>query len=421
MAPEYRYVSADSHLEIDSRHWAPRVPAQHRERVPRLIRLPDGGDAWLVEGRPLREVPADLYGGKGRDRWRPFGQSYETTPGTGSPEQRLREQDVDGIDAEVLFPGVSGPPLWRSIQDDDAYRAIVYAYNDFLAQDYCAVAPDRLIGLGVIPWTGVEDAIRELERCARLGLKGVVLGVLPSGRGYPTPEDDAFWAAAVSLDMPITVHQELDPSGERGRVPFQFPRASREVLDRIGPVRGFFNQMAKFGRLGSTNALQLVLAGVFDRFPTLRIYFAETQIGWIPFFLQQADTRYERHSKWAEELLGLPPLARPPSAYIREHCYWGFQHDTVGVELRHHIGVDRLMWATDFPHQDSEWPRTMDVVARNFAGVPAAETHRMVVGNARDFFHLDLAREGYAFYARESEEFAAASLKAGSEAIEGEG
>jgi predicted TIM-barrel fold metal-dependent hydrolase len=198
------------------------------------------------------------------------------------------------------------------------------------------------------------------------------------------------------------------------------------VLDRIGPVRGFFNQMAKFGRLGSTNALQLVLAGAFDRFPTLRIYFAETQIGWIPFFLQQADIRYERHSGWAEELLGLPPLARPPSSYIREHCYWGFQHDTVGVELRHHIGVERLMWATDFPHQDSEWPRSMDVVARNFAGVPAAEIQRMVVGNAVDFFHLgtareDSAREGYAFYARESEKVAAASLEAASEALESRG
>jgi uncharacterized protein len=391
MAREYRYVSADSHLEIDSQYWALRVPAQHRERVPRLIRLPDGGDAWLVEGRPLREVPSDLYGGKGREVWRPFGQNYATTAGTGPPEQRLREQDRDGIDAEVLFPGISGPPMWRSIQDDDAYLAVVRAYNDFLALDYCAVAPDRLIGLGVIPWTGVADAVAELERCARLGLKGVVLGVLPSGKGYPTPEDDRFWAAAISLNMPITVHQELDRSGERGRVPFHFPDATKQVLDRIGPVRGFFNQMVKFGRLGSTNALQLVLAGVFDRFPTLQVYFAETQIGWLPFFLQQADVRYERHSVWAEELLRLPPLARPPSEYVRELCSWGFQYDRVGVDMRHHIGVERLLWATDFPHQDSEWPHSLDVVARNFAGVPEAETRRMVLTNALDFFHLEHA------------------------------
>jgi predicted TIM-barrel fold metal-dependent hydrolase len=388
MVAAYRYVSADSHLEIDSRYWAPRVAAPHRERVPRLIRLPDGSDAWLVEGRPLREVPWDLYGGKGRDRWSPVGQNYETTPGTGPPEQRLREQDQDGIDAEVLFPGISGPALWRSIRDDDAYRAVVCGYNDFLAEDYCAVAPDRLIGLGVIPWTGVADAIRELERCARLGLKGVVLGIFPSGRTYPTPEDDAFWAAATSLRMPIAVHQELDRSGPT----FEYPQASRVLVQRIGSGQGFVEQMAKFGLRGALNALQLVLAGVFDRFPTLRVYFAETQIGWIPYFLQQADARYERHSRWAEELLGLPPLARPPSAYIREHCLWGFQADPVGIEMRHHIGVASLLWATDFPHQDSEWPRSMEVVARNFAGVSTEETYRMVVGNAVDFFHLAPAR-----------------------------
>src|SRR5581483_7072951 len=218
------------------------------------------------------------------------------TVGTGSPEQRLREQDADGIDAEALFPGFAGPGLWRSIRDDDAYLAVVTAYNDFLAEDYCAVAPDRLLGLGVIPWTNVDDAVRELERCARLGLKGVVLGTFPSGRGYPTAEDDAFWAAAVSLQMPITVHQEFDRTGERAGPAFAYPRASKELLARFG--QGYVDQMAKFGRLGALNALQLVLAGVFDRFPTLRVYFAETQIGWMPFFLQQADTRYERHSGW---------------------------------------------------------------------------------------------------------------------------
>jgi predicted TIM-barrel fold metal-dependent hydrolase len=392
MAASYQYISADSHLEIDSRYWLPRVPAQHRERAPRLVRLPDGGDAWLVEGRPLREVAYDLYGGKGRDRWRPVGQNYETTPGTGPAEQRVREQVVDGIDAEVLFPGVSGPPLWRSIRDDDAYRAVVQAYNDFLAQDYCAVAPDRLIGLGVIPWTGVEDAIRELERCARMGLRGVVLGVFPNGRGHPTPEDDAFWAAATSLGMAVTVHQELDRSGEHAGPMFQYPRVVPELRERLARTQGFIDQMSKFGRLGALNALQLVLAGVFDRFPSLRVYFAETQIGWLPFFLQQADIRYDRHISWADELLGLPRLARLPSAYIREHCLWGFQYDSVGVELRHHIGVGSLMWATDFPHQDSEWPCSMDVVTWNFAKVPADETYRMVAGNALEFFHLENAR-----------------------------
>src|SRR4051812_28724406 len=126
MARHYRYISGDSHLETDSKNWIPRVPAEHRDRAPRLIRTADGADAWLVEGSPLRQNASDIYGGKGRDAWAPYGQRYDETPGTGPAEQRLREQDTDGIDAEVLFPGQqAGPRLWRNITDDAAYRAVV--------------------------------------------------------------------------------------------------------------------------------------------------------------------------------------------------------------------------------------------------------------------------------------------------------
>jgi predicted TIM-barrel fold metal-dependent hydrolase len=381
----YRYISGDSHLEIDSKHWLPRVPEKFRDRAPRLVKLDDGADAWVVEDEPPREVPSDLYGGKGRGRWRPFGQAYETTAGTGPPEQRLREQDQDGIDAEVLFPGASGPRLWRRIKDDEAYKSVVRAYNDFLAEDYCAVARDRLIGLGVLPWTGVDDAIAEMEHCARAGLKGVCLGVFPSGKSYPTAEDDRFWAAALDMRMPVTIHVELTRSG--GPL-VKYPAGTPEVLERIGPRRDFAQELCKFARSGGVNAVQLIMSGVFDRFPELRIFFAENQIGWIPLFMEVADSRYERHLPWAEELLGFKRLPRLPSEYIRDHCYWGFQHDRVGVELRHRLNHERLIWASDFPHQESDWPNSMRIVEENFAGVPEDERRAMVAGNAIEFFQL---------------------------------
>ena len=131
------------------------------------------------------------------------------------------------------------------------------------------------------------------------------------------------------------------------------------------------------------------LDGVFDRLPDLRIFFAENQIGWIPLFLEIADTRYERNLIWAQELLGFKPLPKPPSEYVREHCYWGFQYDPVGVELRHRINVNRLIWASDFPHQESDWPKSMSIIERNFAGVPDGERYHMVAGNAIEFFHLE--------------------------------
>ena len=130
------------------------------------------------------------------------------------------------------------------------------------------------------------------------------------------------------------------------------------------------------------------LSGLFDRFPNLRIFFAENQIGWVPFFLQAADVRYDRHVRWAERLLGFKPLRRLPSEYIREHCLWGFQFDRVGVELRHKINVDGLIWGSDFPHQESDWPESMSIIERNFAGVPELEKYKMVCGNAVEFFQL---------------------------------
>jgi predicted TIM-barrel fold metal-dependent hydrolase len=151
-----------------------------------------------------------------------------------------------------------------------------------------------------------------------------------------------------------------------------------DQVSRFGPARGN----------GATPAVQWVLSGLFDRFPKLKIFFAENQIGWIPFFLQASDVRYDRHYRWAERLLGFKPLKRPPSEYIREHFLWGFQFDRVGVEMRHKIGVDRLMWGSDFPHQESDWPDSLGVIERNFAGVPENEKYRMVCGNAIEFFKL---------------------------------
>ncbi|HEY7221534.1 MAG TPA: hypothetical protein VH985_24395, partial [Candidatus Binatia bacterium] len=115
MGRQYRYISADSHLEIDSKAWLDHIPAKYRDVAPRLVRQPDGSDAWFIGDKITRPAAAaDLYGGKGRDNYLPFNGRYEGTPGTGSAEQRLREQDQDGIDAEVLFPSQQGgPKFWR--------------------------------------------------------------------------------------------------------------------------------------------------------------------------------------------------------------------------------------------------------------------------------------------------------------------
>jgi predicted TIM-barrel fold metal-dependent hydrolase len=385
-------MSSDGHLEVPPESWVHRVPRQYRDRAPRTIRLPDGGDALLIEGQPLLEANfLDLRAGRPAGQWQPFGLKVEDAAGTGSAEQRVREQDQDGMDAEVLFPAmVAGPVFWRNIRHDEVYKAVIRAYNDWLGEEYCTVAPDRLIGMGVMPITNVDDAIAEMKHCARLGLKGILLGALPSGLGYPTPEDDKFWAAAVDMDMPVTVHVAFNRTGARATQPtFKYPREEPAIMGRIR--RPFLEWITNFGLPPAISIAQLVLAGVFERFPTLKVFFAETRLGWVPFWLEHADLWYQRHIGWAEDMLGFKPLKALPSDYVREHIYFSVQYEHVAVELRQHVGVDRIMFATDFPHIECEWPNSKPLVEKIYADVPEDEKTRMLAGNAVEFFKLNQA------------------------------
>jgi len=400
-------ISSDGHLEVRPERWSPRMPAKYRDRAPRTIKLPDGGDALVVEGQPPYPAPfLDLRAGRTNETWEPFGVTVDDTAGVGPPEQRLREQDMDALHAEVLFPNMQvGPRLWRAMTDDDIYRATVRAYNDWLGEEYCAVSRDRLIGLGVIPWTNVSDAIAELEHCVTLGLKGVALGVFPSGKGYPTPEDDRFWAAAVDMNMPLTVHVGFDRLGPRASQPtFEYPGVDPAILAKLGP-RKLVEWVALpfLGTAPSMSFAQLILSGVFDRLPDLKIFFAETRLGWVPFWMEEADYWYERHRHWAARLLNFKPLKQRPSDYVRQHIFFSVQHvERVAIELRHHMGVERIMFATDFPHIECDWPNTRPFAERLFADVPADEAFKIAAHNMLAYFRLEGTPMGRKVMARGS-------------------
>ena len=393
MARTYGYISGDSHLELLPSRWTPHVSAAHRDAAPKDPQPFTTADGFLVK-------PYEGLGGRVYPDYVEIGPNVGDRPGMGTPEQRVSELDLDGVDAEVMFTGAQGPAAWRTnIHNDDAYRAVVRGYNEFLWEEYCSVAPDRLLGMGMIPVTGVDDAIAEMEYCVRNGLVGVSLNSFPTGLSHPSPEDDRFWAAAVDMRCPISVHVEFNHptvasashNGVSARS-YGAGLAGPTFLYPKQPEQGFLDivqRYAKYGFRGSLHAAQLIWAGVFDRFPDFRIYFAETQIGWIPNFLEQMDQHYLRHQVMAERLLGLKTLKQLPSDYVKEHVYWGFVYNPVGVRTMHReVGVDRIMWATDFPHAESDWPDTAGTIDESFAGISQDAKHQMMTGNAVDFFHL---------------------------------
>ena len=380
MAHRYNIVSADSHLEVAPTRWTPRVPSKWRDRAPRLVTLAGGGDGVLIEDRPPYVLGLAVTG-KPYQEHRLNGLHYEGSPGTGTPERRVAEQDQDGIDAEVLFTSVSAPGLWRALPDE-GYLACIRAYNEFLSEEYCAAAPDRLFAMGVIPVTGVDDAIRELEYCKKSGLKGVALQSFPSGKTFPTPDDDRFWKAALDMPMPLTIHVGF--LGREGPV-FRYQKEPSEAGFGSDPVR----LLTRFQGGSGQVLIQLMFSGLFERFPNLKLYFAETMVGWIPYTLEQVDDIYERSRYWAEREYGLEPLARPPSDYLLKQAVWGFLHDPFGVRMRHTYGVQNALWGSDFPHSAGNFPHSRDIIDEMFADVPDDERYAMVAGNAANFFGLD--------------------------------
>ena len=386
MTQTYRVISGDSHLEIPCDWWTPRVPEKYRDQAPRRIRMPGGGDGFASEGSPVIFGGTGHYAGKLPEEFNPMvAEDMDEAIGSGPPVQRLKEQDTDGVDAELLFPSNTAMKACRGIRDDDAFKAVIHAYNEYLAEQYCAHAPDRLLGVGVLPLRGLEADIRELEYCKIVGLPTVVLVGYPSGRSYPAPEDDRFWAAAMDLNMPLSIHTSM--RGIRGGTFLPYPKKPEGEI----PDDDFHLRMYRHAKphAGGVEALQMVMGGVFHRFPKLRIYWAENNVGWLPYYYQHMDLEWERNHHWGERLFGARALERPPSKYIKEHAYWGFFDDPVGMKLRHEVGVDRIIWGSDFPHVVTTWPCSREILGQQMSGASEEDKLKMMSQNLIDFLHLD--------------------------------
>ena len=278
--------------------------------------------------------------------------------------------------------------FWRGIADDEAYLAVIRAYNEWLAEEYCAYSPNRLIAMGVLPDTGVDDAVAEMEYCAKAGLKGVNLHRFPAGQSYVTPDDDRFWEAAVDLEMPVASHTfgGTHPAREQG-AHLHLPRRRSGPKSERDPVTLLF----RFAGEQPIAPLQMAMAGVFDRLPELRVYWAESQCGWLPYSFDQIDDNYERNRYWGERDYGIKATARRPSEYLRDNCLWGFMRDPWGVKCRGEIGVNILLWGSDFAHATGNWPHSQDVIDETFVDVAEEERYAMLAGNAIEFFRLDAA------------------------------
>jgi predicted TIM-barrel fold metal-dependent hydrolase len=359
----YYLIDGDTHVNEPPDLWTNRVPAKYRDRVPRLEHLEDG-DAWIIEGvKDPINFGMNACAGLPAEKQQAWIRFDELREGGWNPAARLKEMDQDGIDAAFLYPT---PRLSQGVvsnRDADLQLAMIQAYNDWLSE-YASHAPKRLFGLGMLPICGVGEAVKEYERIVGLpGLRGAVMLAYPHGTDAIAPEDDDLFAAVVASGVPLNIHAAMSvdpPTVHKTKIP--------------GDVR-FYDAPKRM--------LEFLWAGVFDRFPALRLGFIEVDCGWVPVVKEQIDNRYYRMAV-ANRLT----LRRAPSEYFDEHCFYSFITDTFGIDNRHAVGVENMLWSSDYPHVGADWPNSRRTIEAAMAGVPKAERELILWGNAVRLYGL---------------------------------
>ncbi|MEY2437173.1 MAG: hypothetical protein QOF97_2009 [Acidimicrobiaceae bacterium] len=364
-----RVISADSHVLEPHDLWTTRMAGgPFEDRAPHMVEHAEHGHLFIIDG--LKPAAVGLAGaaGKPASELRASGDTTDSLRSGGwDPVARLDDMDADGVAAEVLYPSI-GMTLAQS-KDRDYQLACIRAYNDWLVE-YCAGGKGRLVGLAMIPTIDPDAAVDEIERAADLGLRGAMVpGVPPEGH-YAEERFDPMWASFAERGWPVSFHIL---TGAGGGDPM------------LGSGLAMLTVMNVVQQVQQTLAL-LIFGKVFDRHPTLKVVSAEHDAGWVAHYAYRLDQMWDRHHSW----LGRRSegMARQPSEYIHDNAWFTFQKDPVAVETRGRVGLDRLMWASDYPHSDSTWPHSRKVIERDFAGVPDAEVDAIVAGNAAALYGL---------------------------------
>ena len=373
---DYPVIDADAHVQEPPELWQSRVPAKWKQRAPRVEHT-EQGDFWLFDdGKAKQPVAFTVSAGLSYLDFKPYGLSYETIrPGFSQPTARLADMEIDGIYAQVLYPSVTLTGAKTYSDEPELQRCCVRAYNEWLAE-FCAGSGGRLIPQAILPTTGVKDAVAELEWALDHGHKGAVISRMPSGAFEYSAEDDPFFGLANEAGVPVVVHigSFLRPSGSEQRRSF-----------------------TELGFLGSAGAIKagshtipvtsdLIFTGFYDKFTELKIVLVEANIGWIPSLLEQTDDMFLRFRFFTEATRKMSGM---PSDVFHKHFWATFMMDRVGIELRHHLNGDHLMWSTDYPHTGSDWPNSRVTLERVFRGVPKAEVKKMLHDNVKALYGLD--------------------------------
>jgi len=362
-------ISADSHITEPPNCYIDHIDPKYREIAPHVEHHEKHGDIYVIHDFKMT-IPMALIAaaGKPAEELSASGAKWESLHRGGwDPAYRIADQERDGIAAELLYPSV-GMALCN--HTDFGYKKACFdAYNRWL-QGYCEGAPGRLFGLGQTAVRSVDEAIEDFRKIKEMGFVGVMMPGQPQESDYDDPIYDPLWQAAVDLGLPISFHI-LTSKGDQLK-----KSRGPKINTFLAVIRGCQDIIGMF-----------IFGGVFERHPKLKLVCVEADAGWAPHFMYRMDHAYKRHRHWMKG----QELSRLPSEHFRENVYMTFQDDWSAFRAKDQVNVRRLMWANDFPHSDSTWPWSQEMLAEHAAELSDEERRLILRDNVKELYGLEVA------------------------------
>ena len=357
---KYFMVSTDGHVQEPADLWATRMDAKYHDRLPGVSVNPKGDKFQKTEGfRPLRIQNIEFAG---EDLLR--NQSGKT------PDERIADLAADGVDAEILFPN-KGLTIWAT-PDAKFSQKMCKVYNEWAWETFSSVN-HVLSPMACIAPADTAGAIKEIERTAELGFRGLSLPCKPvwgppdhENLNYNLPEFDPMWSVIEQTGLPITFHVSTgrDPRTSRGNGGAIINYAVHSLAPTMEPIAN------------------LCASGVLERFPGLRFGSVEAGIGWVAWALSAMDEAYKKHHMFVR-----PKLSMLPSEFFKQNGFATFQEDKPGLDLaREHGLTDNFMWANDYPHHEGTWPHSAQAIERTMLNLDDAERAKILGLNAARVF-----------------------------------
>ena len=373
--PDYRIISSDNHVMEPVDLWTSRAESKFKDRVPHLERL-EQGDWWIWDG--LKLLPAGAGAQVGVRFEEPekltLDARFEEVPlGGYIPEEHVKDMDIDGIDVSIVYPTV-GLQLYAVVPDGELLTSFFRTYNDWVGE-FCSAVPKRLKGIAMLNVDDVREGVKELERCANMGFVGAMITVYPpEGRPYDKPEYDPLWAAAQDLEMPLSLHISTNRPGP-----------GQEGQDMETQTAAFTSNADHWVRMSFA---RMIFSGVLERYPKLQVGSVEMELSWVPHFLDRIDDSYTQRAQNFSRGYRFKEGALP-SDFFHDNVFLGFQEDALGIRLRDIIGVNQLQWGSDYPHAESTFPRSRQILEEILADCTEEEKAKIAGGNAARVYRLN--------------------------------